>query len=282
MRIRLAFGRFGGGARRQSRGRQPDRALGHAGRRPHRARHQGVPAARRRRRGGRRNAGAGRAAHPGISAPSRPRGHGRRLPQPRLRDARPRRRARRGAAALQAARPPLRRRRRGQRDGAAAPAVVARAQPAARPAVHRAPVRLSGGARAARDRALRDRLRIRAARRVGRGHDPRRLRARPGAQRRAPGAAATALAAAAGRRRRQGLAARPPGQDAGAGGRGLARGRRERGHRAQAVRAGHRRLARRCRPAAPMQPNRSSWQGGNCPSCSRSRSPKIRTVHRPS
>ena len=90
--------------------RQPDRALGHAGRRPQRARHQGrsQPLAA----DGGADAETLAQAEQRIPAYLRHRDrarHGRGLPQPRLRDARPRRRARRGAAALQAARPPLRR-----------------------------------------------------------------------------------------------------------------------------------------------------------------------------
>jgi hypothetical protein len=71
------------------------------------------------------------------------------------------------------------------------------------------------------------------------------------------------LAAAARRRRCRGLAARPPRQGARAGGRGLARRRRARSHRARAVcarGAGVRPLA----TTGPMQPNRSSWRRGSC------------------
>ena len=121
---------------------------------------------------------------------------------------------------------------RGLGDGAAGPGAVGPAEPAPRSAVHRAPARAPVGADAARHRALRDRLRVRAARPRDGRHDSRRTRPRRDALRRARGAEAAAVAAAAGRHRRRRLAARPRRARARDRGRDLARGRRPRGRRA--------------------------------------------------
>ena len=188
-----------------------------------------------------------------VSPPSRARGDRRGLQGARLRGARHRRRPRRRAAALQAARSALRRAGRGLGDGIAGAVAVGAAEPAPGSAVHRAPARVPVEPDAARDRALCDRLRVRAARPLDRRDDSRRTRPRRDAVRRARGVEAAALAAAAGRHRRRRLAARPRRARARNRSGDLARRGRPRGRRDQPVPPRRRRARTRVASAAAQR-----------------------------
>ena len=213
MRVRLASGRFGGGRAGNLPAGQPDgnrRACAIDGRPG--AGHEGRAAAGHDRRRRRRDDRRGAAADSVVSPPSRARGDGRGL-QGVSRSRHP--------ASTSAASTCCRASSR-TIGASACPAsfrvmalpvavAVGPAQPASRSAVHRAPARALLDADAAGDRALRDRLRVRAARPRDGGHDPRRARPRRDAACGARSAEAAAVAAAARRHRRQRLAARPRG-----------------------------------------------------------------------